>query len=360
MSETTITADDTAPNLARQAAYLIEVASRAPSVHNTQPWRFKISEHALELHCDASRQLLEDQAGREMLISCGAALYGLRLGIRSLGYRPEVELFPGPVSQLPLARVRLGDAVPVTSDERKLLQAVPHRHTHRGPFESDPLPTGLLTRLQDDVTAEGATLAVIPPGAGYDKLAAILATWSRRRDLYPTSQAEIQSQAETARWTRDVGSQARDGVPAHAFPAAHGHQAGRWPQRDFDLGRGWGLLPQGGSPAPATAILVTAGDNEEDWIRAGQALQRLLLRAASQWAFASLQTEPLQAPATRSLIRYSLARPGWPQMLLQFGVARTTHPTARRPAPEVTRDAPSAHPGRRGLPSAMAGREEHG
>jgi len=338
MVETSMTADDTPPNLVRQAAYLIEVAARAPSVHNTQPWRFTVRERAIELYADACRQLREDPAGREMLISCGAALYGLRLGIRSLGYRPEVEVFPEPASRRPLARVRVGRAAPMTSDERKLLHAVPHRHTHRGPFEPGPLPAGLLTRLQDDVTTEGATLAVIDTGAGHQKLAAILATWSRQRNLYPTSGAEIQSQAEAAQWTRDAGSQARDGVPAHAFPAAHIGDTGRLPQRDFDLGRGWGLLPSGGPPALVTAILVTSGDNEDDWLRAGQALQRLLLRATSQWVFASLQTEPLQAPATRALIRHSLDLPGSPQMLLQLGVARTTHPTARRSAQEVSSD----------------------
>src|ERR671935_2192193 len=112
------------PDLAERAGYLISLAARAPSVHNTQPWRFEVSERAIELYADASRQLLEDPAGREMLISCGAALYGLRLGIRSLGYRTEVELFPGPAL---LARVRPGLPAPVTSDERKMLQAVPHR-----------------------------------------------------------------------------------------------------------------------------------------------------------------------------------------------------------------------------------------
>ena len=327
---------DATRDLTKQADYLIEVASRAPSVHNTQPWRFTVGEHALELHSDAGRQLREDPAGREMLISCGAALYGLRLGIRSLGYRPEVELFPEPASRRTLARVRMGPAAPMTSDERKLLQAVPRRHTHRGPFEPGPLPAGLLTRLHDDVTAEGATLAVIDTAAGYEKLAAILATWSRRHDLYPNSWAEIQSRAETAQWTRDGRSHARDGVPAHAFPAAPGRETGRLPQRDFDLGRDWGLLPSGGPPASVVAILVTSGDQEDDWLRAGQALQRLLLRAASQWVFAGLQTEPLQAPATRSLIEYGLTLPGSPQMMLQLGVARTTHPTARRPVADRT------------------------
>jgi nitroreductase len=324
---------DTALALAGHAGYLIEVAGRAPSVHNTQPWRFKVGEQAIELYADTGRQLQEDPAGREMLISCGAALYGLRLGIRSLGYQPEVELFPGPA----LARVRPGLPAPMTSDERKMLRAVPLRHTHRGPFEPGPLPAGLLARLRDDAAAEGATLNLVDTEPAYRKLTAILATWSRVRDLYPTSRAGMQSRTETERWTRDAGSRARDGVPADAFPAGPGGQAGGLPQRDFDLGRGWGLLPTGGPQAPVTAILVTSGDHQEDWLLAGQALQRLLLRAASHWVFGSLQTQPLQAPATRGLIKARLALPGWPQMLLQLGLARTTHPTARRSAADLTR-----------------------
>ena len=77
-------------------------------------------------------------------------------------------------------------------------------------------------------------------------------------------------------------------------------------------------------------------DAEEDWLRAGQALDRLLLHAASQWVFARLQTQPLEAGTIRGLIGSRLALPGVPQMLLQFGRVRTTHPTGRRPAEELT------------------------
>jgi nitroreductase len=323
---------DTAPDLAGHADYLIEVAGRAPSVHNTQPWRFEVGEQAIELYADTGRQLLEDPAGREMLISCGAALYGLRLGIRSLGYRPEVELFPGAAL---LARVRPGPPAAMTSDERKMLHAVPHRHTHRGPFEPGPLPDGLLACLRDDVAAEGATLSVVDTEPARRKLTAILAAWSRVEDLYPGSGIAIRSRAETERWTREADSQARDGVPAHAFPAPAGREPGSLPQRDFDLGRNWGLLPSGGPPAPVTALLVTSGDHQEEWLRAGQGLQRLLLRAASRWVFASLQTQPLLQAPVRARIQSGLDLPGVPLMLLQLGQARTTHPTARRPASEL-------------------------
>jgi hypothetical protein len=111
---------------------------------------------------------------------------------------------------------------------------------------------------------------------------------------------------------------------------------GRLPQRDFDLGRGLGLLPAGGPPPAVTAVLLTPGDGRADWLRAGQALHRLLAHAASEWVFASLYTQPLEAAAIRALIQDRLALPGAPQMLLQLGPARTTRSTARRPPAELT------------------------
>ena len=329
MTEASINDNDATPILVGQVGYLIGVAGRAPSLHNTQPWRFTISGDGIELHADTSRQLLLDPDGREMIISCGAALYGLRLAVRSLGYVPEVELLPGPARRQRLARIRLGPAVPMTAEERKMLAAVPHRHTHRGPFEAGPLPAGLLARLQDDARAEGAILTQIDPGPARQELMALLAASDRRQDRDP------RARAETRRWSRDQCSPDRDGVPAHAFPAEPSRDAGRLPLRDFDLGRGLGLLPAGGPAPPLTAVLFTAGDNQGDWLRAGQALQRLLLRAASQWVFASLNTQPLEDVETRTLIRDRLALPGAPQMLLAFGISRIAHATARRPASDL-------------------------
>jgi hypothetical protein len=84
--------------------------------------------------------------------------------------------------------------------------------------------------------------------------------------------------------------------------------------------------------------MVTPGEDEKGWLRAGQALQRLLLRATSQWVFASLQTEPLQSVPVRAQLRSSLALPGSPQLLLELGVVRTSRPTGRRPASDLTAD----------------------
>jgi len=114
------------PIPADQVGYLIATAARAPSVHNTQPWRFKASQDVIELYADPRRKLRVDTVGREMLISCGAALFGLRLAIRSLGYQPVTELFPDPARLRLLGRVRLGPAAAVTGAERQMLEAIPH------------------------------------------------------------------------------------------------------------------------------------------------------------------------------------------------------------------------------------------
>jgi len=318
------------PIPADQADYLIATAARAPSVQNTQPWRFRVSEYVIELYADPGRKLQVDRAGREMLISCGAALFGLRLAVRSLGYLPVVELLPDPARLRLLARVTLGKAEPITPLEHKLLEALPHRHTHRGPWEPGPLPAGLLAGLQHDALAEGAQLALIDRALAYHKLADLARAAGHRQDRDPVARDEMR------RWSRSADDPAPDGVPAQAFPATPDQQPGRLPQRDFDLGRSLGLLPSGGPPPAATAVLLTTGDGRADWLRAGQALHRLLAHAASKWVFASLHTQPLESGAIRALIRDRLALPGSPQMLLQIGLAHTTRATARRPPAELT------------------------
>lgn len=323
------TAGRAAPIPVGQVDYLIRMAARAPSVHNTQPWRFRVSEDSIELYADQARKLRTDPLGREMLISCGAALFGLRLAVRSLGYQPVVQLLPDPARLRLLARVSLGRVDPMTDREQQMLEAVPHRHTHRGPFSAGPLPGGLLAGLQHDALAEGSALALVYPDHAYRQLADIVGAVARRQDRDPTARAEI------LRWSRSPEQHARDGIPARAFPAVARSQPGRLAQRDFDLGRSLGLLAQDGPPPAATVVLLTRDDHRADWLRAGQALHRLLAHAASRWIFASLHTQPLEAAAIRALIRDRLALPGAPQVLLQLGRADSTHATARRVPAEL-------------------------
>jgi hypothetical protein len=319
-----------APLPAELVESLVATAARAPSLHNTQPWRFRAGSRWLELIADPNRVLPGlDPAGREMLLSCGAALFGLRLAVRQAGYLPVVSLLPDPAQPTLLARVQLGAAALATRSERQMLAAVPHRHTHRGPFDPGPVAAGLLAGLRRDAAAEGATLCYVDQPDHYQQLAALVAAADRQQQADPAALGETRS------WTRPGGAAARDGVPAHSFPGPGNPGAGRLTQRDFDLGRDFGLLDSTGEPPSATAVLVTAADGRADWLRGGQALHRLLLHAASRWIFASLHSQPLELPSLRAEIRSRLALPGAPQMILQLGRARTAAATARRPPPEL-------------------------
>jgi hypothetical protein len=316
--------------LADHVSYLVATAGRAPSVHNTQPWWFRVAGPALELHADPQRGLpAADPSGREMFISCGAALFGLRLAVRGLGCHPAMQLLPDPEQPDLLARVWLGAPEPTKPAERALLAAITRRHTHRGPFTSDALPAGLLAALQRVAEAEGGTLVLLDRPGHHQQLAALVAAADRRQRLLSMVPAELRA------WTRPPGSRARDGVPARAYSAAPARPEGRLALRDFDLGRGWGRLNGGGPPPAATMVLTTPGDGRADWLRAGQALHRVLLHAAGRWVFAGLHTQPLEFAPVRAAIRARLALPGAPQMLLQLGRADTAPVTARRPASEL-------------------------
>ena len=186
------------------------------------------------------------------------------------------------------------------------------------------LPPGVLARVQHHAMAEHATLALIGRHLDYQRLADILDASSRRQDLDPLARHEMR------RWSRGPAGQQRDGVPAHAFPAEKIRQPGRLPQRDFDLGRELGQTPAHGHPPAGTGVLLTPGDSRADWLHAGQALHRMLVYAASNWAFASLYTQPLEAATIRDLIRERLGLHGAPQIILQFGRGRH-HPRHSTP-----------------------------
>lgn len=321
-------------------AGVVAMAGRAPSVHNTQPWRFRACGNVVELYADENRQLRQiDPARREMLISCGAALFGLRLGLRKLGYLPHVEVLPDPARPSLIARVWPGELAKLTSYESELLAALPHRHTHRGPFTPGDVPDRLVAGMRMDALAEGAELVLIEqPGQLADLVELVLAA-AREQAADPEISAELRD------WIHASGSQARDGIRAQAWvrefagDVSRGRRVQkadrgtvRLQQRDF--GRP-GTENSGGCPPSVTAVLVTAADTPADWVHAGQALHRMLLQAATRWVFASLQSQPMESPAWRAEVRARLVLPGEPQLLLQFGRANTAAATARRPASEV-------------------------
>jgi hypothetical protein len=321
------------------ARFAFDAAVWAPSVHNTQPWRFRAQSFGdqsgeISLYADPDRRLaVADPDGRQMLISCGGALFTVRLALRYRGYVPETEILPDPDRPMLIARIGWARRVPPADYECALYRRVPCRRTHRDGFEAVELPERLLSALGQDAARHGVALRVMPDGG---RRAAIAAVVNAAESLIRLDLARAQ---ELAQWASAPGSSRPDGVPVTAYPAQAGETSPEFLRRDYAQGRGWGAAPAGSAStageAGAICLLTTAQDGPADWVNAGQALQRLLLDADSCGVAAAIHTQPMELPQLRELIRIHLAGGSYPQMIIRLGVTGQAAISVRRSVEDV-------------------------
>jgi len=323
------------PMTAEQIArYVVAEAVWAPSVNNTQPWRFTLDGEQISLHADAGRRLaVADPDGREMMISCGAALFNVRLALRSLGYVPETSVLPDPGRPTLVAQVSWRERAATDEFERRLAAHLLTRRTHRGAFDPEPLPPDTLAALRAAAAREGAALRIVADDGHRAALAAVVqaAEHQLRRD--------DERLRELARWTPAPDSACRDGVPATSYPARPEHTDPDFPGRDFGRGHGWGLPPlslaTAHRAAGVAALLTTTADRPADWVQAGQALQRILLTASTCGAAVALHSQPLELPWLREFIRTQLSDGAHPHLVLRIGLVTQVATSVRRDPEEV-------------------------
>lgn len=307
----------------------IEAATWAPSVHNTQPWTFGVFGDEISLCVDVERKLpVSDPCARELVISCGAALYTLRTAVRAEGYEPVVRILPDPDRPSLLATVRLGESVTPDETTTMLAGEIKRRRTHRGGFTDLPVPDRLIERLVQQAAAEKVTLAQIRSTDGVDVLVALT------QAAQSVQQRDWTFSLEVIRWARPPGSSRRDGVPADAYPR---NAAGRFPQRDYAHGHDWGTTADQGTATSTglMTIMTTPRDAREDWIAAGQALQRVLLHASAYGVSAAFHTQALEMHQLREFLRHELCSDEYPQMIMCLGITFDDSRGVRRPLTEV-------------------------
>jgi nitroreductase len=304
----------------------LEAAVLAPSVHNSQPWRFRVRPRGIDVLADRSRQLaVIDPGGRELMMSIGAAVLNLRVAILGHGRMPILRILPDRSSPDLVARVILGPATTPDPTVRALLAAIPRRHTNRRPFTAAAVPAPVMDELVVAAAAEGATLAITDP-VGRDAVLGLAATaedWQR---------AEAGYREEIAAWTLPPYGRP-DGVPAQAF-GPH-VRYGSVPLRDFAL---TGPQPHRRDATfeahPTVLVLRTAADGPRDWVRAGQAMERVLLTATVRGVATTPMTQALEVPEIRRLLT-DPDRRRYPQLILRVGYGRPAAFTPRRPLADV-------------------------
>jgi len=303
----------------------VATATRAPSVHNTQPWLFRIAEAGVDVHADRRRQLaVSDAAGSALRVSCGAAVFNLRLAFAHLGYAAETRILPEPGAGDLLARVTATGRRPPTPDEEGLYAAVPRRHSNRQPFLDTAVPLAIRTDLLGAARSEGCWLDFILGPVALEMVAELVRDADRILLMNPAYRDEL------ADWTRLEDS--ADGVPSRAGgPSPEPHDL--LVQRDF-----------GGPPRspgrdfetdPLIGVLGGRDGTPHDEIMSGQALQHVLLAATRAGLVTSMLSQPIEVPAVRERLRIGLRRHGQPQMLLRFGYGVPGSSTPRRPVSEV-------------------------
>jgi nitroreductase len=309
----------------------VAVAVRAPSIHNTQPWRWVYRHGVLELYADRARQLpVVDPDGRSLLLSCGAALELAQLGLAARGWRTDVTRLPDPDQPDKLAAIRpLGRRAPDPAVIDRCATAE-RRYTDRRPFRTEPVPDRLIGSLRAAGTGPGVYAAVVQRPS--DRLdLAVAFHWA---DAVESDDRAYRQ--ELARWTRHDGEDALDGVPAtsipHAVPGSPRHTD--VPVRDFEAGIiGSEALPQGIDERPLYLVVFSTDDAPGSWLRAGEAYARLSVEAERLGLGSSAMTQAVDLPAVRERFRTLMDWPDHPQMVLRVGWPQDgprPEPTLRR------------------------------
>ena len=330
-------------------AQIVAAATRAPSIHNTQPWRFVAGPERLDVHFDTDRALpVLDPTGRQQIISCGSSVEFAVVALAAAGHAAEVELLPDAADPAHLATVRVTGGHEPSEEERALAAAIERRHTVRAAFQPRAVAEDLVDRLQRE--AAGFDTWFKPITRSEEEVATVFLI-SRAEEMEQNDPAYL---AELQSWIRtDPG--AADGVPVEAVPSEDPHtRPSNWLIRDFVVGQREersGFLASGDPDAPPpdverpTVVLMgTEDDDRYSWLLAGRALGRVLLHATAAGVAASPLTQALDWPATRTRLQSRLSLVGHPQMLLRMGYAQEAAGKAvsgRRPVSDVLRFEPA-------------------
>lgn len=316
-----------------KARFAARYAILAPSSHNTQPWRFVIGDRELLICADRTRSLPNiDPFDRELIISCGAALFNLRVALAHFLIPVEITTFPYSAEPDVVARIAFCDAGPALKGLADLFDAIKKRATNRGPFIVEDVPDAVIERLKSAAEAEGLDLVFARTSNERERVARLVASADRRQFDDPRFRRELAS------WIHS--SRRNDGMPAFS----QGFQAladvatpiAAMVIRSFDVGAGVAAAhEQLARGSPLLIALCSPMDNNEGWLATGLGLQHLLLAATNLGYSTSYLNQPIEVSEFRGLLATELRAATYPQVLIRVGRGSAVTHSPRRPLTDV-------------------------
>ncbi|GAA1394102.1 Acg family FMN-binding oxidoreductase [Catellatospora coxensis] len=317
-----------------QALYdAARTALAAPSIFNTQPWRWQADTEVLRLYADRRRQLpTADPQGRLLTVSCGAGLHHARTALAAAGYEAGVRELPEPADPDLLAEIRITGPHEPALAELQAFAAITRRHTDRRPFTTQPVADATCRAL----IAAGETQHAHVHLVGLEQVAVLALAAVRAGALQLSDPGYL---AELADWTHRPpwsGEGVSTESTVHAVPR-------RVPIRDYAPFGGQTMHPGRDTDAGARYLMLfTDEDTPAAWLHAGQALSAVLLTATVHGLGSAPISDVTEVPNTRDELRRLLPGLGEPQVCVRVGYAqpRMPPPTTRRPYEESINLAP--------------------
>ncbi|MDM9382753.1 nitroreductase [Chlorogloeopsis sp. ULAP01] len=241
----------------------------APSNCDTQLWFFQVVNEAIILYANRSPGLpTTDTYERELMISCGMALFNLRLALRKFGYKGEITTFPDSINPDILAYIKLGEPILISADEQMLFDAIFNRCINCSEFQDWKIPQSLLSWLKADAEQQKTWLYIVKSNTTRQAIAELVIQSVDTQQLYPSTSCQLITQS------------------------------------------------------PVVAVLGTKSDLPVNWLNTGQALERILLRGQAIGLAASFLNQVIRLPQLRTQLNNLIYEQGYPQVLLLMGFSR--------------------------------------
>lgn len=316
---------------------LLELACRAPSVHNSQPWRWTYGSDRLDLYADRRRTLgAIDPVGRQLIISCGAALDHLRTAAVAFKWDPRVDEFPLPGAPQHLARVRFVYGARPRSHEFDLLTAMHHRRSDRRPFGRLPADRTVTDRMRAAAELHRTGLTVLSEDARLTLAKASRSSAEVRR-YDSTYQAELRWWAGHSFATVGIPPESRtDTAESSRVALARSFPTPREGERGVPASGSTTLKPPDSVDESTVLLLSTGSDSRMDWLRCGETLSAVLLEATAAGYASCALTHLTEQTASRALIESLVPNGGVPQVLVRIGMPAEGPPPRPTPRQNVS------------------------